>query len=150
MPRSTFDYIVTGSGAAGSIVAARLGANPHLRILVLEAGPSDNSIYIRMPAALSYPLTDKKRTWSFETGPEPELGDRYISHVRGKMFGGSGSLNGMVYARGNPRDFDRWASDFNLPSWSYAHCLPYFKRMETFDKGADVYRGETDRLRLPP
>jgi choline dehydrogenase len=157
MPRSTFDYIVTGSGAAGSIVAARLGANPHLRILVLEAGPSDNSIYIRMPAALSYPLTDKKRTWSFETGPEPELGDRYISHVRGKMFGGSGSLNGMVYARGNPRDFDRWASDFNLPSWSYAHCLPYFKRMETFDKGADVYRGgdgpiaiTTMKAELPP
>ena len=144
MPRSSFDYIVSGSGAAGSIVAARLGANPHLRILVLEAGPSDNSIYVRMPAALSYPLTDKKRTWSFETGPEPELSDRYITHVRGKMFGGSGSLNGMspgLPAAAVLRDFDRWASDFNLPSWSYAHCLPYFKRMETFDKGADAYRG---------
>lgn len=141
MTKLKFDYIVIGSGAAGSIVAKRLGEEAASRILVLEAGPSDNSIFVRMPAALSYPLTDKSRTWSFETGPEPELGPRHVTHVRGKMFGGSGSLNGMVYVRGNPRDFNRWAEDFNLPNWSYAHCLPYFKRLESFDGGANEYRG---------
>ncbi|WP_320200736.1 choline dehydrogenase (plasmid) [Agrobacterium sp. rho-13.3] len=141
MNRKKYDYIVIGSGAAGSIVAKRLGEERESRILVLEAGPSDNSIFIRMPAALSYPLTDKKRIWSFETGPEPELGPRHLTHVRGKMFGGSGSLNGMVYVRGNPRDYDRWASDYQLPDWSFAHCLPYFKRLETFDGGASEYRG---------
>jgi len=141
MPASKYDYIIIGSGAAGAIVAARLGANKNTRVLVLEAGPGDNSVYVRMPAALSYPLTDKARTWSFETGPEPALDGRSITHVRGRMLGGSGSLNGMVYVRGNPRDFDRWAQDFNLRNWSYAHCLPYFKRLESFDGGANEYRG---------
>jgi choline dehydrogenase len=141
MARTSFDYIIVGSGAAGAVVAARLGKNASTRVLVLEAGPSDNSIYVRMPAALSYPLTDKTRIWSFETGPEPALAGRTLTHVRGKMLGGSGSLNGMVYVRGNPRDFNRWAQDFNLPTWSYSHCLPYFKRLESFDKGANQYRG---------
>ncbi|RUU30820.1 choline dehydrogenase [Mesorhizobium sp. M6A.T.Ce.TU.016.01.1.1] len=140
MASKAYDYIVVGAGAAGSIVAARLGEDKSVRVLVLEAGPSDNSIYVRMPAAMSYPLTDQRRTWSFETGPEAALGERMITHVRGKMLGGSGSLNGMVYVRGNPRDFDGWAQD-GLPDWSYAHCLPYFKRLETYDKGANAYRG---------
>lgn len=140
MATQTYDYIVVGSGAAGSVVAARLGEDRGVRVLVLEAGPSDNSIYVRMPAALSYPLTDSRRTWTFETGPEAALDGRIITHVRGKMLGGSGSLNGMVYVRGNPRDFDGWAED-GLPDWSYAHCLPYFKKLETYDKGANAYRG---------
>lgn len=148
MAASNYDYIIIGSGAAGSIVAARLGAQAGLRVLVLEAGPSDNSIYVRMPAALSYPLTDKARIWSFQTGPEPALDDRYITHVRGRMLGGSGSLNGMVYVRGNPRDFNRWAADFKLPTWDFAHCLPYFKRLETFDKGANQYRGGTGPISI--
>ena len=140
MASETYDYIVVGSGAAGSVVAARLGEDPNIRVLVLEAGPSDNSIYVRMPAAMSYPLTDKRRIWSFETGPEDALDGRMITHVRGRMLGGSGSLNGMVYVRGNPRDFDGWAQD-GLPDWDYAHCLPYFKKLERYDKGANAYRG---------
>jgi choline dehydrogenase len=140
MKADAYDYIVVGSGAAGSVVAARLGEERGVRILVLEAGPSDNSIYVRMPAAMSYPLTDSRRTWTFETGPEAALDGRMVTHVRGKMLGGSGSLNGMVYVRGNPRDFDGWAED-GLADWSYAHCLPYFKKLEAYDKGANPYRG---------
>lgn len=140
MPSKAYDYIVVGSGAAGSVVAARLGEDRNVRILVLEAGPHDNSVYVRMPAAMSYPLTDKSRTWEFDTGPEAALNGRMVPHIRGKMLGGSGSLNGMVYVRGNPRDFDRWAED-GLTNWSYAHCLPYFKKLESYDKGANDYRG---------
>ncbi|GAA5543589.1 oxygen-dependent choline dehydrogenase [Brucella sp. NBRC 113783] len=140
MPNRKYDYIVVGSGAAGSIVAARLGEDRNVRVLVLEAGPHDNSIYVRMPAAMSYPLTDKTRTWEFDTGPEPALHNRMVPHIRGKMLGGSGSLNGMVYVRGNPRDFDRWAED-GVKSWSYADCLPYFKKLEAYDGGANEYRG---------
>ncbi|RWM88730.1 MAG: choline dehydrogenase [Mesorhizobium sp.] len=140
MQSSKYDYVVIGAGAAGSVVAARLGEDTGTRVLVVEAGPHDNSIYVRMPAAMSYPLTDKRRIWEFETGPEAALDGRMITHVRGKMLGGSGSLNGMVYVRGNPRDFDRWAED-GLTNWSYAHCLPYFKKLEKYDRGADGYRG---------
>ncbi|MBK8160956.1 MAG: choline dehydrogenase [Rhodospirillaceae bacterium] len=140
MTRKAYDYVIVGSGAAGSVVAARLGEDCNTRVLVLEAGPSDNSIYVRMPAAMSYPLTDAKRVWNFETGPEAALDGRTMIHLRGRMLGGSGSLNGMVYVRGNPRDFDNWAAQ-GLPDWSYAHCLPYFKKLERYDGGETAYRG---------
>jgi choline dehydrogenase len=140
MTSGKFDYVVVGAGAAGSIIAARLAEDPGTRILVLEAGPHDRSIYVRMPAAMSYPLTDARRTWTFEMGPEPGLDNRMVTHLRGKMLGGSGSLNGMVYVRGNPRDYDGWAAA-GLPDWSYARCLPYFKKLERYDKGANDYRG---------
>ncbi len=138
--RRTFDYIVIGSGAAGSIVAARLSEEPDVSVLVLEAGITDRTVTVRMPGAQAYPLEDRKRTWRFETGPEPHLDGRTILHVRGRMLGGSSSLNGMVYVRGNPRDFDGWAA-LGLPDWSFAHCLPYFKKLETNDRGANAYRG---------
>ena len=138
--KKTFDYIVIGSGAAGSIVATRLAEDPGVSVLVVEAGITDSTVTVRMPGAQVYPLGDAKRTWSFETGPEPELNNRTITHVRGRMLGGSSSLNGMVYVRGNPRDFDGWAS-LGLPDWSYAHCLPYFKKLESNDRGANDYRG---------
>lgn len=122
------------------MVAARLAEAGSVSVLVLEAGPSDASVFIRMPGAQAFPLMDKKRTWMFETGPEPALNNRTIAHLRGRMLGGSSSLNGMVYVRGNPRDFDAWASA-GLPTWSYAHCLPYFKKLETYDQGANAFRG---------
>jgi choline dehydrogenase len=145
--RNKFDYVVIGAGAAGSVLAARLSEDPGVTVLVLEAGPSDESIYIRMPGAQAYPLIDKKRTWLFDTGPEPFLDGRTITHLRGRMIGGSSSLNGMVYVRGNPRDFDTWAQR-GLPDWSYAHCLPYFKKLENFDQGADEYRGADGPVRI--
>jgi choline dehydrogenase len=142
-----YDYVIVGSGAAGSVVAARLAELPGVRILVLEAGPSDQTVYVRMPAAMSYPLTDKRRTWQMQTGPEPGLGNRVMDHVRGRMLGGSGSLNGMVYVRGNPRDFDSW-SESGADGWSYADCLPYFKKLESYDKGDDRYRGRSGPIKV--
>jgi choline dehydrogenase len=138
--RRKYDYVVVGAGAGGSVVAARLAESKGVSVLVIEAGPTDVSPLVRMPAAQAYPLIDPKRTWMFQTGPEPGLDNRIIPHLRGRMIGGSSSLNGMVYVRGNPRDFDGWA-EAGLASWSYAHCLPYFKKLETYDQGADAYRG---------
>ncbi|MGB8414926.1 choline dehydrogenase [Paraburkholderia sp.] len=142
-----FDYIVVGAGAGGSVIASRLSEDAGARILVLEAGPSDASVYIRMPAAQAYPLIDNRRTWRFDTGPERFLDDRTIMHLRGKMMGGSSSLNGMVYVRGNPRDYDTWAGE-GLPDWSFAHCLPYFKRLESYDQGANAFRGGDGPVRI--
>ena len=134
------DYVIVGSGAAGSVIAARLAEGPGVSVTVLEAGPSDRSITIRMPGALGYALSDKTRTWQFDTGPEPNLAGRIMGHERGRVLGGSSSVNGMVFVRGNPRDFDAWAAQ-GLPEWSYRHCLPYFKKFERYDRGANAYRG---------
>lgn len=134
------DYIVVGAGSAGSIVAARLAEDQGCSVLVLESGPGDGSVLMRMPGAVSYPLRRDKWTWQFQTGPEPALGDRFIHHPRGRVLGGSSSINGMVFVRGNPRDFDGWAAQ-GLPEWSYGHCLPYFRKMESFEGGASAYRG---------
>jgi choline dehydrogenase len=138
--KKKYDYVIVGAGAGGCVMAGRLSEDPAASVLVLEAGPSDISIFVQMPGAQAYPLMDEKRTWNFETGPEPHLGGRSIKHLRGRMLGGSSSINGMVYVRGNPRDYDTWAAE-GLKNWSYAHCLPYFRKLETYDKGASEYRG---------
>jgi choline dehydrogenase len=138
--RKTYDYIVVGAGSAGCVVASRLSEVPGLRVLLLEAGPSDRSVILSMPAALGLPLESTKFNWAFKSEPEPGLDGRISDQHRGRVLGGSSSINGMVFVRGNPHDFDGWAAQ-GLPNWSYKDCLPYFKKMETFEKGGNEYRG---------
>ena len=136
----SFDYVIVGAGSAGCVLAHRLSADPGVRVLLLEAGGSDRSLFIHMPAAAAIAARDRGITWDYQTEPEPHLHGRHIAETRGRVLGGSSSINGMVANRGNPRDYDGWAAQ-GLPQWSFAHCLPYFRRMETFDRGADAYRG---------
>ena len=137
---NVFDYIVVGAGSSGCIVAARLSEDSSVSVLLIESGPNDRKVTVRMPAAMAYPLTNERLVWSYETGPEPQLNGRHIHHVRGKLLGGSSSINGMVYVRGNRSDFDGWAKS-GLAGWDYASCLPYFKRLESFKGGDPAYRG---------
>jgi choline dehydrogenase len=127
-----FDYIIVGGGSAGSALAARLSEDPTTRVLVLEAGRSDWAWdpYIHMPAALTFPIGNPLYDWQYTSEPEPYLNGRRIYHARGKVLGGSSSINGMIFQRGNPLDYERWAADPGMSAWDYAHCLPYFKRME--------------------
>src|ERR1700761_1755767 len=127
-----YDYVIIGGGSAGCCLANRLSADPGTRVLVLEAGRNDSlwDVYIHMPAALSFPIGNRFYDWRYESEPEPYMDGRRVYHARGKVLGGSSSINGMIFQRGNPLDYERWAADPGMSSWSYAHCLPYFKRME--------------------
>jgi choline dehydrogenase len=145
--RLVYDYVVVGSGSAGSVVAARLAEDANNAVLLLEAGPNDRSLYIKMPAALSVPLRDDKYNWYLNSEAEPGLNGRRIYEARGRVLGGSSSINGMNWVRGNPWDYDRWASLGNK-AWSYADVLPYFKKAETFAGGGDVYRGATGPMHV--
>ncbi len=143
MSEEIWDYVIVGGGSAGCVLAARLTENSPARVLVLEAGRWDSSwdLYIHMPAALSFPIGNRLYDWRYESEPEPFMHDRRIYHARGKVLGGSSSINGMIFQRGNPLDFERWGAEPGLERWDYAHCLPYFKRMETCVAGADEWRG---------
>ncbi len=145
---STYDYVIVGGGSAGCALANRLSADPGTSVLVLEAGRSDYRIdpFIHMPAALPYPIGNRFYDWKYESEPEPFMDGRKVYHARGKVLGGSSSINGMIFQRGNPLDFERWAADEGMSSWDYAHCLPYFKRMETCLAGADEWRGGSGPL----
>ncbi|GAA3963477.1 choline dehydrogenase [Gordonia caeni] len=145
-----FDYIIVGGGSAGSVLANRLSADAGTSVLVLEAGHSDFKIdpFIHMPAALPFPIGSRFYDWGYESEPEPHMGGRRVYHARGKVLGGSSSINGMIFQRGNPLDFERWAADPGMANWDYAHCLPYFKRMETCLAGADMWRGGSGPLVL--
>jgi choline dehydrogenase len=150
--RETYDFVIVGGGSAGCVLANRLSADPANRVLVLEAGRSDYrwDVYIHMPAALSFPIGNRFYDWRYESEPEPHMGGRRIYHARGKVLGGSSSINGMIFQRGNPLDYERWAGDPGMINWDYAHCLPYFKRMETClaeDDGPD-FRGDDGPLVL--
>jgi choline dehydrogenase len=142
-----FDYIVIGAGSAGCVLANRLTEDAGTTVLLLEAGPPDRSIFIHMPGAMSYPLTNERFNWNYFTDPEPALMNRRIDVPRGRALGGSSSINGMVFVRGNPLDYDGWAAR-GLPSWSFAHCLPYFKKMESYEGPVDDYRGGGGPLRV--
>ncbi len=139
-----FDFIIVGAGSAGCVLAARLTEDPDVRVLLLEAGGSDSSIFIQMPTALSIPMNMKKFNWFFESEAEPGLNGRHMHTPRGKVLGGSSSINGMVYVRGHACDFDEWEEQ-GAKGWGYRHCLPYFRRAETWKdpeaRGADDYRG---------
>ncbi|MDX1513884.1 MAG: choline dehydrogenase, partial [Gammaproteobacteria bacterium] len=140
MSIATYDYIIIGAGSAGCVLANRLTEDADVRVLLLEAGPPDRSIFIHMPAAFSFPLANDRFNWFYFSEPEPSMNGRRMYCPRGRVLGGSSSINGMAYVRGNALDYDRWAGNA-LPSWSYARCLPYFKKAETRLKGADDYRG---------
>jgi choline dehydrogenase len=146
---SRYDYIIIGSGSAGSVLANRLGAKPELRILVLEAGGADHwfNWKIHMPAAFAYPLADDKLNWAYYAAPDPFMDRRRMYCPRGRVVGGSSSINGMVYIRGHARDYDRWAQ-LGLKGWSYAEVLPYFRRAENRDLGADEYHGAEGPLHV--
>ncbi|MEO6471440.1 MAG: choline dehydrogenase, partial [Aeromicrobium sp.] len=143
MKKTNYDFVIVGGGSAGSALANRLSADPSTSVLVLEAGRNDYKIdpFIHMPAALPIPIGNRLYDWKYESEPEPFMGGRKVFHARGKVLGGSSSINGMIFQRGNPLDFERWAADPGMESWSYADCLPYFKRMETCLEGADEWRG---------
>ena len=135
-----FDYIIVGAGSAGCVLAARLTEDGQSSVLLLEYGGSDRSPLIQMPAALSIPMNMARYDWGYHSEPEPQLNNRRIHCPRGKVLGGSSSINGMVYVRGNPLDFDRW-QDEGAANWAYRHVLPYFRRAENWRGGADAYRG---------
>jgi choline dehydrogenase len=142
--------VIVGGGSAGCALANRLSVDPSTTVLVLEAGRPDYILdpFIHMPAALAFPIGNKRYDWMYESEPEPFMRGRRVYHARGKVLGGSSSINGMIFQRGNPLDFERWAGDRGLERWDYAHCLPYFKRMETCLAGADEYRGGDGPLKL--
>jgi choline dehydrogenase len=141
-----FDYVIVGAGSAGCVLADRLSADGRHKVLVLEYGGSDGSIYIQMPSALSTPMNMPKYNWFYHSEPEPHLNGRRMHTPRGKVLGGSSSINGLVYIRGNPMDFERWTSE-GARGWSYRDVLPYFKRAESREEGGDQYRGAAGKLK---
>ena len=135
-----YDYVIIGAGSAGAILANRLSEDKNIRVLLLEYGASDASIFVRMPSALSIPMNSATHNWGFESEPEPYLNNRRMNCPRGKVIGGTSSINGMVYVRGHPRDIDSW-QESGADGWNYANCLPYFKKLENHRVVDSEYAG---------
>ncbi|WP_019871465.1 choline dehydrogenase [Salinispora oceanensis] len=152
MTTQRYDFVIVGGGSAGSALADRISADPGNRVLVLEAGRPDYpwDVFIHMPAALPFPIGSRFYDWQYNSEPEPHMHGRRIYHARGKVLGGSSSINGMIFQRGNPLDYERWGADPGMETWDFAHCLPYFNKMESA-LGADSddpFRGHDGPLVL--
>lgn len=145
-----YDFIIVGAGSAGCVLANRLTENPDIRVLLLEAGIADWRFdwRLHMPAALAWPLKSNTYNWAYYSQPELQLKSRRMYCPRGRVLGGSSTINGMVYVRGNALDYEGWASRPGLAHWSYGHCLPYFRRAETRESGGDEYRGSGGPLKV--
>ncbi|MDP4797083.1 MAG: GMC family oxidoreductase N-terminal domain-containing protein, partial [Rhodospirillales bacterium] len=144
----TFDYVIVGAGSAGSVLANRLSEDPTVRICVLEAGPVDYNPFIHIPAGFIYTIKDPKVNWLYETEPTEWTAGRAIQQPRGKTLGGSSSINGHIYTRGNRMDYDGWAQRGNH-GWGYADVLPYFRRSEgRIGEGDDTFRGREGPLKV--
>ena len=141
------DFVIVGSGSAGAALAYRLSEDGKYSVIVIEYGGTDIGPLIQMPSALSFPMNMSLYDWGFSTEPEPHLGGRVLATPRGKVLGGSSSINGMVYVRGHARDFDHWAEQ-GATGWGFADVLPYFKRMENAKGGEDGWRGSDGPLHV--
>ena len=142
----TYDYIIVGAGSAGCVLANKLSEDPNNSVLLLEAGPMDRNLLIHIPAGVYDVYNNPKLNWNYKTECEAALNQRHIDIPRGRVVGGSSSINSMVYMRGHPLDYDRWAKEFKLPEWAFARCLPYFRNGENSDRGADEWRGDQGLL----
>ncbi|MBD0274558.1 MAG: GMC family oxidoreductase N-terminal domain-containing protein, partial [Acetobacteraceae bacterium] len=147
MAADSFDYVIVGAGAAGSVLAARLTEDPGTTVCVLEAGPPDRNPWIHIPAGFIKVLSDPSCTWQFKTEPASNTGGRRISTVQGRTLGGSSSVNGMIYNRGQPDDLNNWAQRGNR-GWGYADVLPYFRRSERSWRGENTYHGGSGELQV--
>ena len=141
MTDSTYDYIIVGAGSAGCVLAEKLSRQGEFEVLLLEAGPRDRNPMIHIPAGVYSAYRNPKINWNYDSAAEPALMGRSVWTPRGKVLGGSSSINSMVYMRGHPKDYDSWASEFDVPAWRFDHCLPYFKAGEASDRGDNEWRG---------